>query len=200
MKTPWLVLAATGALAAAVAALVLTSGGDAPPSGGGERVALVLTDPGPGWSRGPRGVNGAMDRKAASASTVLAPGALDSLLRDHGFRGGYSRVWVRDGDFVTVVAMQLENADGAQAIVDAVLQKVVRTPGGREFGVPGTANARGFLTPSMRADQKASVFCQGAWLVRRAVAAQVVQCTAAPPGLADLTDLVARESAALDRT
>lgn len=152
----------------------------------------VVADAPAGYEPAPAAA-GALPADAAAAATVVPADKLAPVLRRGGYRGGYSRVWTRGSDYISVLLYEFDHPRGPQDLIELELREIKDSLGGSIFQVRTVPNAHGFLLPSQRPGQRSSEFCQGIWLRKARTAVQLLQCTQAPDNMLRLEELVRRQ-------
>ena len=138
-----------------------------------------------------KSATGPMDLKLASRATAVPEGLLQSELRRHGFQGGYSRVWRRGTDVLTVLGYHFfadSDADSFVQFSDDTLSSSRFYTRAQDPLVPGS---RAFSLVSKLGST--TTFCSAEYFAVDRDAFVITRCASYPVPNQDVATLAQRQ-------
>lgn len=154
---------------------------------------VVLERVGSGYELVDPPASGPMDRDAAVTATIADAGAKSGLLERSGYLEGYSRVWTKRDDYVTILVYDFSGERGSRALVSFELKQLARTAGSVPFKVDEIPNARGYILSAVERADGDPLFCQGVWFPVATRAFAVNTCGKQPNAATLAVDLAVRQ-------
>jgi hypothetical protein len=153
--------------------------------------SLLIKDPPAGYVLSASGT-GPMDVQTASYSTPAAVSLTASWLQSDHFKRGYSRVWLKGTDYITVGIYRFDTPAHAADFADFEKRSISGETGTYTYALSQPSFGTGFIITSPNKTKTKLLFCQGG-VYPVDVDALMVETCGVQPAWASLAESLARQ-------